>query len=299
MRFDVVIVGAGPAGLSAALWLGRCARRTLVLDSGQPRNAASRALHGFLTRDGTAPGKLRQLARANLAQYPSVRLRAAVVRQIRRRRDRFVITTTAGARFEASFVLLATGRVDAVPTAPGFSEFYGRGIFHCPYCDGWEHRGQAIAVYGDDADAGELAKLLATWSKNLAILTDGRKPSPALRHCGFPIIEAPIAKLVPDAKGELASVKFADKSQRTCRAIFFSSNCAQKSDLPRRLGCRFDRDGAVMCKRHAAVGVPGLFVAGNVRNGVHLAITAAAEGAEAALAINELLLGRQRPTPCR
>jgi thioredoxin reductase len=293
--FEVIILGGGPAGLSAALWLGRCGRNTLVLDADEPRNAASRALHGFLTRDGVPPAELRRLGRTDIRRYPSVTLRNASVRSIRRTRGVFEVTTEAQHSFRATLILLATGRLDPVPNAPDFRRFFGRGVYHCVYCDGWEHRGGALAVYGHGAGAAGIVKLLRTWSEDLLVCTDGHPSSTALRHLEVRIVTTPIARLNPGRTGNLAGIAFADGTARRCRALFFSSDCAQKSDLPRRLGCRFDRDGAVVCRRHAAAGVPGLFVAGNVRNGVHLAITAAAEGAEAALAMNESLLEKSRP----
>ena len=143
---EVGIVGAGPAGLSAALLLGRCGRDVVMFDSNRPRNGASQALHGFLTRDGTPPFELRELGRAELHAYPSIKFFPETeVRSIRKFPDRFEITT--GPETIASRVLLlATGRVDRLPAKPGFREFYGRGVYHCPYCDGWARHGQSIVV---------------------------------------------------------------------------------------------------------------------------------------------------------
>jgi thioredoxin reductase len=287
---DVVVVGGGPAGLSAALWLGRCGRRTIVFDSGNPRNAASRGLHGYMSRDGMSPLDLRQVGRAELAQYPAVEIRDVGVRSAHRNSRHFDIEDADGRRWRTRLLLLATGRVDTLPAVPGIHEFYGRGVYHCPYCDGWEHRGQPFAVYGRSAEAANMAGLLRTWSTNLVICTNAMRPTPAVRRAGMPIFTQALIGVEGDADGMLSSLRFADGASRPCRALFFCSDTRQKSQLPESLGCKFDRDGSVVCRAHAATNVPGLFVAGNVRGGVHLAIMAAAEGAEAAVAMNEFLL---------
>src|SRR5579859_5642523 len=136
--YEVIIVGAGPAGLSAALLLGRCRRHVLVCDSGEYRNYASRALHGFLSRDGISPGELRHLGREQLHQYESIELRQARVVDAALQEGHFEVTLEDGTRLETLKLLLATGVRDELPPLAGIEEFYGRGVYHCPYCDGWE-----------------------------------------------------------------------------------------------------------------------------------------------------------------
>jgi thioredoxin reductase len=295
---DVCIVGAGPAGLNAALLLGRCRRRVIVFDSGKPRNAVSRGLHGYLTRDGVAPDELRKLGRGELAAYKTVELRDEVVVEASRRDKCFEIRGASGISVSARTLLLATGRNDVLPERPGFAELYGRGVYHCPFCDGWEHRDEALVAYGHDADAFEVALALLTWSRNVTLCTDAapdfshaQKRRLAANQVGFD--DRPLAGLRPSASGMLEQIEFSDGSSRECRALFFVSPCPQKSSLPANLGCEFDESGAVRCKGNAATNVPGLFVAGNVRCGLHLAIMAAAEGAEAAVAINDALLAAE------
>jgi thioredoxin reductase len=189
-------------------------------------------------------------------------------------------------------LLLATGRLDVVPCKPGFRTFYGRGVYHCPFCDGWEHRDQQLGVYGKGVMAAELALELLTWSSNVTIYSDGRpvwseEESTRLKSAGIRVVNSIIREL---AGGEtLQSICFDAWDPAPCDALFFCEDCPQKSSLPEKLGCSFDVEGAVRCEGFAAAGVSGLYVAGNVRGGVHLAIIAAAEGAEAALVINEAL----------
>lgn len=291
---DVCIVGAGPAGLSAALILGRCRRDVVVFDAGRPRNAASRGLHGFITRDGMPPQKLRELAREELAKYPSVKLIDRQVTQLARCGAAFEARTDDGKVVAARILLLATGRDDDLPERPGFRELFGRGVYHCPICDGWEHRDQPLAVYGRGEGAIDVALELLSWSREVLWCTDGpgavgQAQRERLAKNGIAVRETALAGLHAGADGMLAKIAFEDGTTAPCGALFFVTDTPQKSGLPEALGCRFGESGGVLCDAHAATGVPGLFVAGNVRCGLHLAITAAAEGAEAAVAINEAL----------
>ncbi|MDQ1728797.1 MAG: hypothetical protein QOD33_922, partial [Pyrinomonadaceae bacterium] len=172
-QFDVIIVGAGPAGLSAALILGRARRRVLICDSAKPRNASTRHLHGFLTRDGIAPAEFLCLAREQLAAYETVALRETEVIDGRQIASGFEISLRTGEQLTSRKLLLATGVVDDVPTVTGLAALYGRSVFHCPYCDGWEMRDQPLAIYGNGETGSGLALELTLWSRDLVLCTDG------------------------------------------------------------------------------------------------------------------------------
>src|ERR1051325_3916901 len=172
-KFDVIIVGGGPAGLSGALVLGRCRRRVLVCDAGHPRNAASHGLHNYLTRDGINPSEFLTIARDELSKYESVELRSIVVTGARRANKEFEVTLANGEVAICKKLLIATGVVDEIPKLDGMESFYGRSVFHCPYCDGWEMRDQPIAIYGKGENGLGLALELLLWSRDLVLCTDG------------------------------------------------------------------------------------------------------------------------------
>lgn len=291
--YEVIIVGAGPAGLSAALMLGRCRRRVLVCDSGEYRNYASHALHGFLSRDGISPRELRRLGREQLQQYESVELRQARVVDAALQDGHFVVTLEDGTRLEARKLLLATGVRDELPPLAGIDEFYGRGVHHCPYCDGWELRDQRLAVYGGEQHGRKLALELRQWSVQLTLCTNGpaalsRQERERLRRNDIAVREERIARL--EGNEHLERIVFENEETLDCRALFFKGAEHQRSDLAAKLGCDFTQRGAVRTGEYEATAVPGLFVAGDASRRVQLAIIAASEGASAAYAINTALM---------
>jgi thioredoxin reductase len=292
--FDVIIVGAGPAGLSGALVLGRSRRRVLLCDSGQPRNAASHALHGFLTRDGVPPTEFLRLAREQLSPYETVELRHTEVTDAGRLPTHFDLTLSDGQHISSRKLLLATGVVDDLPELAGFAEFYGRSVFHCPYCDGWELRDQPLAVYGRGENGSGLALELTLWSNDLVLCTDGpselsdEQRGRLARH-NISIREEKIVRL-EGIDGLLERMVFADGEPLARRGIFFSMGQRQGSDLPRKLGCEFTEEGCVDTGEYEATNVPGLYVAGDASRLVQFVVVAASEGAQAAVAINKELL---------
>jgi thioredoxin reductase len=292
--FDVIIVGAGPAGLSAALVLGRCRRRVLICDAGQPRNAMSRGLHGYLTRDGIEPAEFLRIGRDQLHPYETVELRQIEVTDARRLGDSFEITLSNGERVVSRKLLLATGVVDDVPDIEGLAAFYGTSVFHCPYCDGWEFRDRPLAVYGREENGMGLALELTLWSRDLVLCTDGPAQlsddelQRLARH-NIPVREEKIARL-EGSSGALERIVFANGEALERRALFFSTGQQQRSDLPKQLGCEFTEQGCVHTGDYETTNVPGLYVAGDASRFVQFVIVAASEGAQAAVAINKELM---------
>lgn len=291
--FDVIIVGAGPAGLSAALILGRCRRNVLICDAGHPRNNASRSLHGYLTRDGIEPAELLRIGREQLRPYTTVHLRSDEVTGARTVSNGFEVTVNDEV-VSSRKLLLATGVVDHLPDIEGLKPLYGRSVFHCPYCDGWELRDQPIAIYGREDRGSGLALELTGWSRDLIVCTDGpstisTEDRKQLKSLNIPVREEPIARL-EGVEGQLERIVFDDGKVLPRRGMFFNTGQDQRCDLAARLGCEFTERGAVRTGEYEMTSVPGLFVAGDASRAVQLAIVAAAEGAEAAFAINKVLI---------
>lgn len=309
--FDVVIVGGGPAGLSAALVLGRCLRRVLVIDAGHPRNYASRAAHNFMTRDGIEPIQLLRLGRAEIESY-GVRFEQGVVKEASRGSGGFELGMADGSRRRCRKLLIATGVCDVLPAIRNLEALYGLGVHHCPYCDAFEYRGRALAAYGKGRRAVGLAENLRTWSERVTALTDGPLASSARRHAlrlGIHVRkERPVRLEAVIGNGPSGEPRFGDPRQQVAvereardrlgrvvfesgpplevDALFFNTGQLQRSQIPFALGCGRDAEGAVRRDRRQRTGVPGLYVAGDASRDVQFIMVAAAEGARAGVAIN-------------
>jgi thioredoxin reductase len=290
--FDVVIVGAGPAGLSAALILGRCLRRVLLIDDGTPRSWAAHEVHGFLSRDGIEQAEFRRVCRLQLEKYPNVEQLAGEVHRIEPRQERFEIHLRTGGRARCRKVLLATGVLDELPPLPRIEDYFGISAFPCPYCDGWEAREAVLAVYGDEHRGVEMARAMTAWSERFTLITGGWQVPPADRRAlaanAVDIIEAPIEKLL-GAHGRLHGVRFTDGRTLPVDALFFDTPSVMQSALAFALGCRTTASGRIECGAYAETSVAGVYAAGNVVEGVQLSIVAASDGARAAFGINRAL----------
>jgi thioredoxin reductase len=292
--YDVVVVGGGPAGLSAALVLGRCQRRVLLCDNGHPRNEASQAMHGYLSRDGIPPLEFIRIARGELAPYDTVETRDVTVVDARCENSRFVSTLATGETVESRKLLIATGVRDKVPDLDGIDALYGRSVFHCPYCDGWEIRQQPIAIYGRGERGYGLALELTAWSRDLALITDGAcelddQQRERLQRLDIAIREERVQRLEGE-NGILKRIVFAGVPPLARRAMFFTTGQYQQSELAVKLGCHFNDKGTVRTGKYESTHLLGLFVCGDASRAVQWVVVAASEGAEAAFAINTDLI---------
>jgi thioredoxin reductase len=291
--FDVIIVGAGPAGLSAALILGRSLRKVLVCDTGHPRNAASRAMHGYLTRDGMPPSEFLRVAREQMLQYETVELLNAEVVAAECVNGRFRVTLNGGIQHVSRKLLIATGVSDNLPDLPGFRELYGVAVFHCPYCDGWELRHRPLAIFGRGARGYGLSLELTGWSRDLVLCTDGPgelddDQRAKLQKHGIAVREDRVLRL--EGQDRLERIVFATGEPLAREALFFTTGQTQQSRLAHNLGCAINDKGTVRTGKYETTHLSGLYVAGDASRAVQWVIVAAAEGAEAAFAINTDLL---------
>jgi thioredoxin reductase len=292
----MAVVGASNAGLSAALVLGRSRRRVLVLDGGPARNAPAFQSHGFFTRDGAPPQQLARLGREQLRPY-DVDVVVATAQQAQPTAEGFALTLSTGEVVTAPALVLATGMTDVLPDIPGVRELWGRGVFHCPYCHGWETRYGRVAVYGR-GDAGyHLAVLLNQWSPGPVLCTDGpaglsNAQLAHLQTLGVEVREVPVAALDGSSK-YLRGLVFRDGSRVAVDAVFMRPAQEQRTDLAAQLGCEFTADGLyVQVSETGQTSVPNVYAAGDMTGPLQQVLQAAASGARAAAMLNNALIFR-------
>lgn len=290
---DVIIVGGGPAGLNAAVVLARCRRKVYVFDSGVYRNRASQGMHNYLTRDGILPLDFIRECHQELKKYGVVVHKRKVVRARRNADGIFVVDDDTGEKHYAKKMLIATGLSDNLPEVEGFREFYGKSIFHCPYCDGWEVQDRRIGVYARDKEGAELALALKGWTAQVTLYTDGKnKVKPhhleELAAMDIPVDRRRFAR-VEGRGGRLEKIVFRNGEEAPCEAIFFVNGYRQQCNLVETFDCEISRKGVVMTNRFQQTSTPGLFVAGDADKDVQFVVVAAAEGAKAGVIINKEL----------
>lgn len=292
---DVLIIGGGPAGLSAALILGRCRRDVQVIDAGQGRNRRAHEIHGYLTRDCTTPAEFLSKARADVERY-GVTVTPGEVSHAEAHPDgtftvRYRTPGASGAEavVRARKLLLATGMRDEIPALEGLDAFYGTSVHHCPYCDGYEHRDSRLIAFGRGDGAVGLALSLHTWSRSVTACTEGvpvREELVARAALANVAICTRSVRRLCGRDAQLTHVEFHEGPSLLADALFFNTSQSQRSELPRLLGCSFKDDGGVHATDRQCTGVPGLYVAGDADREVEFVIVAAAQGATAATAIN-------------
>ena len=288
---DVVIVGGGPAGLSAALALGRARKRVWLCDAGPRRNAAAVHIQNFVTRDGTPPEELRRLGRQQLAAYPSVEVRDAGVLAIDGERGAFQVQLATGT-VQARRVVLCVGMVDELPELEGFRELWGRSIFACPYCHAWEVQDRRFGALATSVEMLDYALLLRGWSREVVALTDGRFAGPAeaaerLAGAGVRLEERRVARLIA-REGQLERVELEGGASLPLDVLFARPPQRQVA-LVRALGLALDPMGYVQVDEHRQTSVPGIYAAGDLVTPMQAAILAAAAGMQAAAMLNHEL----------
>ncbi|WP_166246532.1 NAD(P)/FAD-dependent oxidoreductase [Paenibacillus turpanensis] len=293
--YDVAIIGGGPAGLSAALVLGRARKYVAFIDEGRPRNAVTHEIHGFLTRDGISPSEFRRLANEEIAAYPSVSFFTEPAVTITGADSRFEIETMQGKRLLSKKVLFAVGMKDRPLDIPGLKEVYGKSAFVCPYCDGWELRDQPLVIINKGAELMHFAPLLSGWTNRITVCTNGPDEltdteREELRRNQVLLFDSPIRR-IDSNDGITRQVVLEDGSSIACRGIFFKPELVTGSNLPRTIGCQMTELGEVVVDDFGKTNIPGVYSVGDVTSRFHQAIAAASKGSLAAVVINNELNG--------
>ncbi|HEV2529243.1 MAG TPA: NAD(P)/FAD-dependent oxidoreductase [Thermomicrobiales bacterium] len=272
---DTLIIGGGPAGLSAALSLGRSRRNVLVVDSGQYRNDPAAHAHNVLTHDGSPPAEIRRLAREELAAYPGVSFAADRVEGISGIAGEFTVTLGSGGTVGARTVVFASGVSDTLPDIPGMAELWGTSVFHCPYCHGWEVRDGALAIYAPAPAlpmvAGHMAPLIRNLSADVVVLSDG--PSrlddegrAALHRIGVRLDERPVARLAHDGR-HLSAIVFTDGSELPRTGMVVGPAARPNTALAEGIGCEVTTEGMLIghlkTDMIGRMSVDGIFGAGD------------------------------------
>ena len=323
--YDVAIVGGGPAGLTAALWLGRYLHSVVVVDSGDPRNWETRGVNGFPGHPGITPAELRGRTRDECREY-GVELIDGFVGRVHADADEFVVefdpmpATKAqeGSRgsgaprapgdnaprpetqcLRAKRLLLSFGLRDEWPKVPGLRQVYGSAAHVCPDCDGYDTRGKKVVVIASGRKAAGMALNLTTWTSDIVVCTDGRAPDLDADQCAkldalnIPVLSARIERVVPQGDW-IYSIELEGGMHLDCDHLFFALSQRPADDLGAQLGCERDDDGQVVVSMHQQTSVKNVWAAGDITPGPQLAIVAAASGAVAALSIHKSLVPNDR-----
>ena len=297
--YDCIVIGAGPAGLSASLFLARYLRRTLTFHRNSPRNEYAHGVHGFLGHDGIRPLELLARGRDEVTSYGGLIIEACVDSVEKVSPERFRVMTGAKS-FEARRLLLATGLRDLTPDCPGFREFYGSSVHHCPDCDGYEVKDKRVAVLAHDDNAAGFTANLLTWTRHITLLTDGCDISnddrTKLSALDVAVRTDAIVALEGDTStGQLERVLFSDGEPLECDALFFNLGTEPATNFHETLGCRLDPEcGLVWVDDTQQTSVDGVYAAGDITPQSQLAVVAAAEGAMAAIHIHRSLIPNER-----
>ncbi len=298
-RYDVAIVGGGPAGLCAALWLARYLHKVVVVDSGDPRNWETRGINGYLGHHGIRSPELRAIGREEGAKFGVDYVSGIVDEAINETGELFAIRLREGTVIEAQRILLAIGIKDVWPDIPGLERCYGETVHVCPDCDGYETRDKKTVVVGKGRKAVGTALALTTWTRQIVICTNGEKPDmdqkllDQLKTLNIPVLDQPITCLVSKSS-EISGIELKDGMSLDCERLYFAIGQYPADDLGAQLGCKRDELGRLVIDERNHTSVKNVYAAGDIAPGPQVAIVAAASGAVAAVAIHASLVPEGR-----
>ena len=290
--YDCAIIGGGPAGLNAALILGRARRNVILFDNNNARNAVTQESHGFLTRDGIKPKKFREIAHKEIARYLSVICAKREVTSVSRKKSKFELVTSKRERYQSKTIIISTGLKDVLPSIDDIHDYYGKSLFHCPYCDGWELRDKPlIVIIGEQVQGFHFIQTVYNWSKDLIVCTNGApfqnsEQKDFLQRKGIKIVENKIKNIV-GKNGQMEKILFENGQNISRKGGFVMPQLVQASDFGKQLGCQYNSLGGIAIDSFGRTNIPGVYAAGDasVIAPAQL-IIAAAEGVRAAAGVN-------------
>jgi thioredoxin reductase len=296
---DCAIIGGGPAGLNAALILGRARRNVILLDNNNPRNAVTQESHGFITRDGIKPKEFREIAHKEISRYPSVtytkREVTSVIKNDKNNNNElsFDLVTSENVQYQSKTIIISTGLKDVLPNIENISDYYGKSLFHCPYCDGWELRDKPLVVIiGEQIQGFHFIQTIYNWSKDLIVCTNNGEAfqnsdqKSLLQNKGIKIIESKIKSFV-GTNGQIEKIIFENGESVLRKGGFVMPQLIQASDFGKQLGSQYNPLGGIVVDSFGRTNIQGVYAAGDasVIAPAQL-IIAAAEGVRAAAGVN-------------
>jgi thioredoxin reductase len=299
MLLDSAIIGGGPAGLSAALVLGRARRNIILFDNNKPRNAVTHESHGFITRDGTNPGEFRQIAHDELSRYPSIEFKKNKVTSVTKNQMSFDLITSDGEKHQSKTIIISSGLKDVLPDIDNISKFYGKSLFNCPYCDGWELRDRPLVVIIEDQKTViHYVQTVYNWSKDLVVCTNGKvildsEQKRLLQRKGIKVMERRIKGLVGQ-EGLLEQIVFEDGETMPRKNGFVLPQMIQSSGFGKQLGCANNLMGGIATDSSCRTNIQGVYAAGDASViAPSQLIYAAAGGSRAAVGVNTDLMQQE------
>ncbi|APH05840.1 pyridine nucleotide-disulfide oxidoreductase [Bacillus weihaiensis] len=295
MIVDCAVIGGGPAGLNAALVLGRSRRNTILFDDNKPRNSVVSESHGFITRDGINPQEFKRVAHEELSKYPDVRIEKQRVHRINKENTLFQVETENGRIYSAKKIILATGFKEVLPDIPRVKEFYGKSLFSCPFCDGWELRDRPLAVIANDQRALHMVKMVSNWTNDLIVFTNGNKifsleEQELLNSYGISIKEKKIDTFIGE-DGMLNKIQLEDGTAVLREGGFITAEWKQAASFDSTLKYTLNEHGGIETDSWQRTNTEGVFACGDTRiAGPSQLIIAAAEGSMAAISVNAALI---------
>ncbi len=291
---DVIIIGGGPAGLNAAVVLGRCNRKVLLFDHRKQRNKASHGMHNYLTRDDISPADFIQKSHEELKKYGVRILNVEVEHAAKGPENIFLVKDIKGKIYSAKKLILSTGLTDILPEINGIKRFYGKSVYHCPSCDGWENNDKIVGVFSEGKGGIDVALTLTSWSSDITLYTNGNnyldKKSKELLAKKNISVNHDIVTSLQGRGTKLSNLVLSNGKKVPCEALFFSNGYEVQCHLVESLGCRVGKNNIALTNKLQQTNIHGLYVAGDISKDIHFVVVAAAEGAKAAVYINKELM---------
>jgi thioredoxin reductase len=297
--FDCAIIGGGPAGLNAALVLGRARRNTILFDNNNPRNAVTQESHGFITRDGIKPKEFREIAHRDISKYPSVIHEKSEILSITKKEQLFELVNSNKELHQSKTIIIATGLKDVLPPIENISDYYGKSLFNCPYCDGWELRDKPLVVIIEEQTQGfHFIQTVYNWSKDLIVCTNGKsilnsEQKLLIQNKGIKILENKINNF-EGKNGQMEKINFENGDSIIRKGGFVLPQPIQASEFAKKLGCENNSLGGISVDFYGRTNIGGVYAAGDasVFAPAQL-IIAAADGLKAAVGVNRDLIQKE------